>query len=164
VPPGADAWFLDRWRGTSEFLRYFEDIGTREDLLLSAYDVAIFAYFYEEVRKDDFRDQLPVAARRTRRGVVFCPLEERALPRSTALVAHEICHTLGATDKYLGDQSVFPDGYADPGASPLYPQAQAEIMALGIPLAPGKEDPVTGLIDCVVGEKTAREMGWLTLR
>lgn len=162
APPDADASFLERWRGTTSFLKYFEEIGAKEDLLLSAYDVAIFAYFYGEGRTADFQGQRPVAARRTRRGVVYCPLDPGRLPRSTALMAHEICHTLGATDKYEGDRSIFPDGYADPLATPLYPQERAEIMALGIPLAPDKEDPVNGLIDCVVGEKTAREMGWIT--
>ena len=84
----------------------------------------------------------------------------RYLDRSSVLLAHEVCHTLGATDKYREKLCVFPEGFAEPEASPLYPQDHAEIMALGIPLAPGREARVESLSDCVIGKMTAEEIGW----
>ena len=57
--------------------------------------------------------------------------------------------------------SVYPEGYADPAQSPLYPQKHAEIMALGQPIAPGSDGPVRDLQECVVGDVTAKEMNWV---
>lgn len=76
------------------------------------------------------------------------------------MVAHELCHVLGASDKYRDEHSLYPDGFADPDRQPRYPQKRAEIMALGIPLRPGVDQPVRDLRSCVVGEKTAREINW----
>ena len=47
------------------------------------------------------------------------------------VIAHELLHTLGATDKYdpANDAPRFPDGYGDPRQAPLYPQRFAELMA-----------------------------------
>jgi hypothetical protein len=47
------------------------------------------------------------------------------------VVAHELLHTLGATDKYdrATGQPLELDGLGDPGQSPRYPQQFGEIMA-----------------------------------
>ena len=47
------------------------------------------------------------------------------------VIAHEILHTLGASDKYdLATLApLYPGGYAEPERDPLYPQSFAEIMA-----------------------------------
>jgi hypothetical protein len=158
--PRAEDSFLARWSATSHFLAYFKEVDAREHLFMDVHDVTVFVFFYGEGRSAEFKDRRAVAAKRTRWGLVFCPMDPAQLPRSSALVAHEICHTLGATDKYDGEKCVFPDGYANPGAVPLLPQSDAEIMALGIPLEALREAPVTGLLDCVVGSKTSEEMGW----
>ena len=52
------------------------------------------------------------------------------------------------------------DGF-HPDQEPRYPQKHAEIMALGIPVRAGVDEPVLDLQDCVVGEKTAAEMNWV---
>jgi hypothetical protein len=71
-------------------------------------------------------------------------------------------HALGATDHYdLGTGlPAFPDGYAAPNQSPLYPQTQAEIMAGRIPVSETRADIPYGLKDTVIGPLTAREIGW----
>ena len=48
------------------------------------------------------------------------------------VMAHELLHTLGATDKYMPGTNapLFPEGYAEPDAKPLHPQRKAEIMAI----------------------------------
>ena len=160
VPPSDASSFLERWRGTSSFLGYFESLAEEKGLSAGSYDGVIFVYFYDEERAGVYAHQHSVASRRDRLGVIFSPLGREHLPRCAALVAHELFHTLGATDKYEGEQSVFPHGYVDPDRDPRYPQDQAEIMALGIPIAPGRERRVDWLSDCAVGKRTAEEIGW----
>jgi hypothetical protein len=81
------------------------------------------------------------------------------------VVAHELLHTLGATDKYaLGsNQPLFPQGYASPEARPLLPQTKAELMAGRIPLDETEAETPASLRDVVVGTATAVEIGWRTL-
>jgi len=79
------------------------------------------------------------------------------------VIAHELLHTLGATDKYdpVTDAPVFPDGYGDPTQRPRYPQASAEIMAGRIALSPTTEEMPVSLEACVIGRATATEISWL---
>ena len=51
------------------------------------------------------------------------------------VIAHEVLHTLGATDKYdlATNQPRTPDGFAQPDRQPLYPQISAELMGGRIP-------------------------------
>lgn len=79
------------------------------------------------------------------------------------IVAHELLHTLGASDKYdlATTLPTFPIGFAEPDRQPLYPQSHAELMAGRIPI---REDQasVPGSLDSVlVGKTTALEIGWL---
>jgi len=80
------------------------------------------------------------------------------------IVAHELLHTLGASDKYdpATGMPLYPIGYADPGRSPRHPQARAELMGGRIPLS-ATEAAIPGSLDqVVVGPATAFEIGWLT--
>ena len=96
-------------------------------------------------------------------GVVHAFASDGQEAENNVVLAHELLHTLGATDKYeLGtNQPAFPDGYAEPERQPLLPQHLAEIMAGRIPLEQGKADIPHGLHQVVVGGKTAREINWL---
>jgi len=78
------------------------------------------------------------------------------------VIAHELLHTFGATDKYdpVNNQPLFPDGYADPSANPLLPQNRAEIMAGRIPLSAMTAETPRGLDETVIGATTAREISW----
>lgn len=96
-------------------------------------------------------------------GVVHAFANPEIDPRNNIVIAHEILHTVGATDKYQPDgQPKIPEGLADPGRVPLFPQTRAEIMAgyiardLSDSVSPG------GLHQCVVGPTTAREIGWVS--
>lgn len=82
---------------------------------------------------------------------------------NAVVVAHELLHTFGATDKYDRNTNApsFPDGYADPHAQPLHPQRQAEIMAGRIPITETESDIPRNLRRVVIGERTAREINWL---
>jgi hypothetical protein len=78
------------------------------------------------------------------------------------IVAHELLHTLGATDKYDLNTNLplYPDGYADPEQSPRYPQTRAELMAGRIAVSEAQAEQANGLGECVIGPLSAREIGW----
>lgn len=79
------------------------------------------------------------------------------------VIAHELLHTLGATDKYdLADnQPLYPVGYAEPDKQPRYPQEMAELMAGRIPLSTSHAEQADSLRDVVIGGLTAREINWI---
>jgi hypothetical protein len=78
------------------------------------------------------------------------------------IVAHELLHTLGATDKYdlVTTLPRFPDGFADPEQTPLYPQRRAELMGGRIPLSTRSAEIPVNLQQVVIGPVTALEIGW----
>ncbi|MDT8321566.1 MAG: hypothetical protein RQ826_13665, partial [Xanthomonadales bacterium] len=82
---------------------------------------------------------------------------------NNVLLAHEILHTVGASDKYDRATGLprYPEGYADPDRQPRYPQSAAEIMAGKIPAVPGKAVQAEALSETVIGTRTASEVGWL---
>ncbi len=115
----------------------------------------------------------------------FAPLSNRALAHSVGLrqgmivvanafattdeegannvvIAHELLHTFGATDKYdpVDNMPVYPDGYAEPQAQPLLPQSRAEIMGGRIPRSRSEADIPRNLEQTLVGPLTAREINW----
>lgn len=82
---------------------------------------------------------------------------------NNAIIAHELLHTLGATDKYDPATNLprFPDGYADPAQSPRYPQEFAEIMGGRIPVTPAQAEVPHSLAQTLIGPATAREIKWV---
>jgi len=84
--------------------------------------------------------------------------------QNSIVMAHEILHTVGASDKYqfTDNQPIYPNGYAKPQQKPLYPQRYAEIMAGRIPLNSSQAKMPKDLRFCLVGEQTAQEINWLT--
>ena len=82
---------------------------------------------------------------------------------NNVVITHELLHTFGATDKYdlINNRPLFPDGYADPRAEPLLPQAQAEIMAGRIPLSETRTEIPAGMDEIMIGARTAREINWV---
>ena len=53
------------------------------------------------------------------------------------VIAHELLHTVGATDKYdpAANESSPPEGYAEPDKIPFFPQTFVGLMAGRIPLS-----------------------------
>ena len=78
------------------------------------------------------------------------------------VVAHELLHTLGATDKYdlTTGLPIYPLGFADPDRKPLYPQSSAELMAGRIPVDAHASRVPDSLRNVVIGRATAIEIGW----
>jgi hypothetical protein len=95
-------------------------------------------------------------------GVVYAFAAPEMNGENDVVIAHELLHTVGATDKYdfVDDSPRFPDGYGDPAQKPLYPQTTAELMAGRRMLAPGKWEQAASLDEVVVGPVTALEIRW----
>jgi hypothetical protein len=88
-------------------------------------------------------------------------IEPEIVDLSLSVGAHELMHTLGASDQYDAEgRRVYPGGFAEPTRFPLYPQPGAEVMARNVPLAARSERPPNTLDELFVGETTAREIGW----
>ncbi len=78
------------------------------------------------------------------------------------VIAHELLHTVGASDKYdlATGAPLFPLGYGDRSQDPLYPQEKAEIMAVRRALSASRSDMPRTLADVVIGPETALEIRW----
>jgi hypothetical protein len=82
---------------------------------------------------------------------------------NNVVIAHELLHTVGATDKYdpRTNQPAYPDGFADPDREPRYPQDYAELMAGRLPISEAEAEMPRGLSQMLIGTKTAREINWI---
>lgn len=96
-------------------------------------------------------------------GVVYAYASADMDASNSIVIAHEVLHTLGASDKYdpATGLPVFPEGFAEPAAEPRYPQRRAEIMAGQRSLAVDAAEMPASLDDAVVGQLTALEIGWI---
>ena len=95
-------------------------------------------------------------------GVVYAFAAPEMNEENNVVIAHEMLHTVGATDKYnaVDDAPRFPEGYGDPGQRPLFPQRTAELMAGRRMLAPDKWQQAASLDEVVIGAVTALEIRW----
>lgn len=95
-------------------------------------------------------------------GVVHVFADGAMRGSNEAVIAHELLHTLGATDKYdlRTNQPALPDGFAEPDREPLYPQSFAELMGGRIPVSNTESTTPESLQQVIVGAKTATEIGW----
>lgn len=123
-------------------------------------DIKLFALFYEE-------SDAAILDRSTalERGLVAIAnvFAGRASTGPNQIVmAHELLHTLGATDKYdlATNLPIYPYGYAAPEQHPRYPQVDAELMAGRIPIDGRRADIPRGLDKTLIGILTAAEIGW----
>jgi hypothetical protein len=95
-------------------------------------------------------------------GVVYAFAAPEMSGENDVVIAHELLHTVGASDKYLPgtDAPRFPDGYGDPGQVPLYPQQFAEIMAGRKMLSAQRWQQAESLDEVLIGPATALEIRW----
>lgn len=124
-------------------------------------DVRVFVLYYDPA----LRPKLPhsTGLQKGQLGVVHAFADADMDGSNNIVIAHEVLHTLGATDKYVPDsnQPLFPDGYAEPEAKPLHPQKLAEIMAGRVALSFTRAETPRSLKRVVIGPKTAREINWV---
>lgn len=95
-------------------------------------------------------------------GVVHAFADPSMRGQNNIVVAHELLHTLGATDKYdlTTGAPIFPQGYAEPDLDPRVPQRATEIMAGRRAVSETEHEMPADLRSVVVGSKTATEIGW----
>lgn len=95
-------------------------------------------------------------------GVVNVFADRSMIGSNDVITAHELLHTLGASDKYdpRNNQPLNPNGYADPTKRPLLPQTHAELMGGRIPLSSTESATPQSLHQVVVGPLTAAEIRW----
>jgi hypothetical protein len=96
-------------------------------------------------------------------GVVHAFAHRQLQGGNNVVIAHEILHTLGATDKYDARTlaPLYPSGYAEPDRSPRIPQEFVEVMAGRYPAAAGELEMPESLDEVVVGRQTAAEIRWV---
>lgn len=83
--------------------------------------------------------------------------------QNNVVIAHEMLHTFGATDKYdlATGLPIYPQGYAEPQREPRLPQRKAEIMGGRVPIDSHTAEIPAGLALTVIGPETAGEIGLL---
>ena len=81
--------------------------------------------------------QHSIGLQKGRVGIVNAYGDRRYQGSNAVVIIHELLHTLGATDKYdlSTGRLLYPQGFAEPDKTPLYPQYFAEIMGGKIPVS-----------------------------
>lgn len=123
-------------------------------------DIKLFLLYHDPVRNPTLPHS--VGLQKGLFGIVNVFAAKHMAGSNDAVTAHELLHTLGATDKYDPRTNLprHPVGYAEPNRRPLYPQSLAELMAGRIPISRTRSDIPEFLGEVVIGPLTATEIGW----
>jgi hypothetical protein len=123
-------------------------------------DIQVFALYHGS--NGNSESHLSVGMRKGMFGVVNLFAAKSMNPRNQVVIAHELMHVFGATDKYSmgNNEPIYPHGYPDPHQKPLFPQNRCEIMGGRIPLSSYQSEMPRSLSHCTIGIETAREMGF----
>ena len=124
-------------------------------------DVRLFVLYHDPARSGQLDHS--VGLRKGQIGIVKAFASRDEAPRNAVVIAHELLHTLGASDKYDPHSLAprFPEGYAEPKREPRHPQRLAEIMAGRLALADGRLAIPERLAQTRIGPLTATEIGLL---
>lgn len=157
MPPRAGGWF-DTTRWSLDLQNWADD----HDVLPSGLkpDIRLFLLYYDP----QTHPRLPhsLGLQKGLVGIVHLFADRRQAGGNRFVIAHEMLHTLGATDKYdpKTNQPLHPDGYAAPFALPLFPQKLAEIMGGRIPASETVSETPADIDTARVGPVTAAEIRW----
>lgn len=121
-------------------------------------DVSIFVRYHR--LEDHARLEDSVGMRKGMFGIVNGYSGRLHRGTNNVIIAHELLHTLGATDKYdrATGRPTVPAGIAEPERSPLYPQQYAEIMGGRIPISAAEAVIPKNLEYARIGPLTAAEI------
>jgi hypothetical protein len=126
---------------------------------LPAGDIQLFVFYHALEAGGEMK--VSVGMRKGMYGLVKAYTGQGMQEQNNVVIAHELLHVLGASDKYqpaTGDPD-YPAGYAEPDRQPVYPQVKAEIMGGRIPLSPYESVMPASLAECRMGHETAKEIG-----
>jgi hypothetical protein len=146
------AWWSLRMRW---FARRMSDVPGR-----APSQIRVFVLYHDPAQRDVLPHSLGLQKGLV--GVVNAFADAEMRGSNAIVIAHEVLHTLGATDKYdpNTDAPRFPDGFAEPSLAPRYPQQFAEIMAGRRPITEDAQELPHSLREVVIGAATATEIGW----
>ena len=122
-------------------------------------DIELFVFYYDIATTQSLRHSVGLQGGLI--GIINAFADKSYRGSNEVVIAHEFMHTLGASDKYAPDnQPILPQGYAEPGRIPLFPQQKAELMGGRIPLSMQDSRMPESLNQVVVGTYTAAEINW----
>ncbi len=123
-------------------------------------DIRIFLIYHDP----KIAPRLPhsLGLKEGRIGIAHVFADRRMRGSNNVVIAHEMLHTLGATDKYDLATGLprYPDGYAEPAREPVFPQEFAEIMGGRVPIAEDEAKIPNALQQARIGALTASELRW----
>lgn len=127
-------------------------------------DIRLYLLYYDPARHTQLKHS--TALSKGRIGRVNLYGDGVYAEQNLVILAHELLHTLNATDKYDVSNSlpIYPQGFAEADKAPRYPQDFAELMAGRIPLNATTASIPASLQQTLIGKTTAAEIGWLKLR
>lgn len=126
----------------------------------NAGDIRVFVVYYTPEANPEIPDSL--ALPKGLIGMVHAYANPGYNGTNNFVIAHEMLHTLGATDKYdpATNMPLYPIGFANPYITHRYPQKVAEIMGGRIPVDKDLAMIPNSLEDAVIGARTALEINW----
>ena len=124
-------------------------------------DIRLYLLYHDPAAHHDLSHS--TALSKGRIGRVNLYADQAHHQQNLVILAHELLHTLQATDKYDLSTTlpIYPQGFAEPDKTPLYPQHFAELMGGRIPHSATEAEIPRSLKQTVIGNITAREIGWL---
>jgi hypothetical protein len=125
-------------------------------------NIQVFVQYFDPERTE--RVAHSVGLQKGLIGMVNAFASARMSGQNNVVIAHELLHTVGASDKYDPDSGrpLYPQGYAEPDLEPLHPQTHAEIMGGRIPRSRNDARVPASLHEVLVGPETAAEINWLS--
>ena len=125
-------------------------------------DIQMFIVYYDPKTHPTVSHS--VGLRKGMVGIVNAFASDKMTSTNNVIIAHELLHTVGATDKYdpATNMPLFPAGFAEPTKKPLYPQGKAELMGGRVPLSSDKAKIPASLSQVVIGKYTAAEIRWFS--
>lgn len=124
-------------------------------------DIKLFLVYYDP--KVTAALEHSVGLQKGRMGIVNVFASQNMAATNNFVIAHEMLHTLGASDKYgpPGMLPAFPEGYGEPDKIPLYPQTVAELMGGRIVLSDEEAVMPDSLSEARIGPESALEIRWI---
>lgn len=131
-----------------------------ENTYSGAKDIRLFVEYYAE---ESAESQISVGLEKGRMALIKNYADKQLMERNNVIIAHEMLHTLGATDKYdsVTLMPSFPQGYAYPELGRNEKRDTCEIMGGRIPYADDIAVVPESLSHCLIGKTTAKEIGWV---
>jgi hypothetical protein len=123
--------------------------------------IRVFVLYHDPARTTSVPHSLGLAKGLI--GVVHAFADRSMRHQNEIVIAHEVMHTLGASDKYdpVTNAPLYPVGFAEPHLRPRYPQRFTEIMAGRRAISPQSHEMPETLGTVVVGPLTAAEIRWI---